>query len=356
MAALVAIPVLATRAARRIRAQRNSRRSRTVKCAVATLEPSTDMDFKLKEYLAAMKEKVDEALEKSISSECPEDATLVEAMRYSLLAGGKRVRPVMCIAACTMARKKAGLDKSPGAFPDEETLRIAMPTAVALEMIHTMSLIHDDLPAIDNDPLRRGKPTCHVKYGEPTAILAGDALLSESFSQIATHTPADLVEPARIVEVLRRMSDCVGRRGLAAGELMDIDYEDKEATLEELRWIHMKKTAALLNVAVCTGAILGGADLKEEVPKLEEYADDIGLAFQVQDDILDITASTEELGKTAGKDVEQAKTTYPKLMGLDGAKEEAKRLFNEAVGALDSFGEHSQPLVAIAKYIVSRGN
>mmetsp|Transcript_24346 Transcript_24346/g.64206 ORF Transcript_24346/g.64206 Transcript_24346/m.64206 type:complete len:412 (-) Transcript_24346:277-1512(-) len=345
---------------KRARARGINRGSRSTLSAVATLArdaaTETTSKFSLEKYLVDMKTKVDEALEKSIVSECPEDKRFVEAMRYSLLAGGKRVRPVMCIAACTMARKRSGKDTAPGFYPDEETLKIAMPTAIALEMVHTMSLIHDDLPALDNDPLRRGKPTCHVKFGEDCAILAGDALLSESFAQIANHTPQDKVPATRIVEVVRRLAECVGRLGLAAGEMMDLEYEDKEATLDELRWIHLKKTAALLQCAVCAGAVLGGADLETDVRKLEAYSTNIGLAFQVQDDILDITASSEELGKTAGKDLEQDKTTYPKLMGLDGAKQEANRLFEEAIGSLESFGEHATPLTAIAKFIVSRGN
>lgn len=324
---------------------------------VATIDKTAV--FSLEKYLVDLKQKVDEALETAVLSEASGDKPLIEAMNYSLLAGGKRVRPILCIAACAMMRKRAGLDKAPGAEPDEDTLRIAMPTAIALEMIHTMSLIHDDLPSLDNDDLRRGRPTCHVKFGEPTAVLAGDALLTESFATVAHNTPQEgdaAVPPARVVEVMKRLADAVGRRGLAAGELMDIEYEDKEATLEELRWIHRHKTAVLLSAAVCTGAILGGADLETEVPKCQNYADDIGLAFQVQDDILDVTATSEELGKTAGKDLLQVKTTYPKLMGLDGARAEAQRLFNEAVGALDDFGEQALPLVALAKFIVSRSN
>jgi geranylgeranyl diphosphate synthase type II len=195
----------------------------------------------------------------------------------------------------------------------------AMPTAVALEMIHTMSLIHDDLPAMDNDDLRRGKPTNHVLYGEAVAILAGDALLSTSFEHVAKHTAG--VDATRVVDVLRRLGTCVGAIGLAGGQAMDIKCEgEKDVTLDDLTWIHTHKTAALLQASVSCGAILGGATAAD-VANLEEYALKIGLAFQVADDILDVTATSEELGKTAGKDLVVDKTTYPKLLGLERSKE-----------------------------------
>jgi geranylgeranyl diphosphate synthase type II len=261
-------------------------------------------------------------------------------MRYSLLAGGKRIRPIMCIAACEMAGG---------------TAEDAMAAAVALEMIHTMSLIHDDLPSMDNDSLRRGKPTNHVIYGEDVAILAGDALLSTAFEHVAKHTPSH-VPAERVVSVIARLAASVGATGLAGGQVMDLECEGKKGVgLEELTWIHTHKTAALLKVSVAAGAILGGASA-EEVEACETYALDIGLAFQVADDILDVTASTEALGKTAGKDLNMDKTTYPKLLGLEGSREEARRLVGEAKAALGRFGGRAAPLLAIADYIVERKN
>lgn len=231
----------------------------------------------------------------------------------------------------------------------------AMPTAVALEMIHTMSLIHDDLPAMDNDDLRRGKPTNHVVYGEDVAILAGDALLSTSFQHVAENTPST-IPTNRILDVVIRLGKSVGPVGLAGGQVMDLECEAKpDVTLSDLTWIHTHKTATLLQVAVASGAILGGAT-EEEVERCEKFALNIGLAFQVADDILDVTADTEALGKTAGKDEDTDKTTYPKLLGLEESKEEAKRLIEEAKASLDVFGDKAAPLLAIADYIIERSN
>ncbi|KAH8046597.1 hypothetical protein JL721_12358 [Aureococcus anophagefferens] len=255
-------------------------------------------DFDLKAYFAQKVAAVEKALDESLTCTTPETKIIVESMRYSLLAEGKRVRPVMCIAACEM-------------FGGTEAM--AMPTAVAIEMIHTMSLIHDDLPAMDNDDLRRGMPTNHVIYGDDVAILAGDALLSTSFEHCAVGSTAEGIPAERIV--------------------MDLECEAKSGvSLEELTWIHTHKTAKLLEVSVAAGAVLAGA-AKDDVRQCETYANDIGIAFQVADDILDVTATSEMLGKTAGKDEDTDKTTYPKLMGLDGARAEADRLYSEAIDA-----------------------
>ncbi len=292
-------------------------------------------------YLGSKIINVEKALDASLVATHPNVEKITESMRYSLMAGGKRIRPVLCIAACEM-------------FGGEES--VAMPTAVAIEMIHTMSLIHDDLPSMDNDDLRRGKPTNHVLYGEDIAILAGDALLSSSFEHVARETPPMGVEPLRIVDVLRRLGTSVGAYGLAGGQVMDLHCENKDdTTREELEWIHMHKTAALLKVSVATGAILGGASTTDVVA-LETYAEKIGLAFQIADDILDVTATSEELGKTAGKDEDTNKTTYVKLLGLQGAKDEAAAVIADAKRALEPFGERASPLLAIADYIVDRKN
>jgi len=299
-------------------------------------------EFDLNEYIMSKQPAITKALEESVVSPEPQTDLISESMRYSLMAGGKRVRPVLCLAACEM-------------FGGSE--EVAMPTAVALEQIHTMSLIHDDLPSMDNDDLRRGKPTNHVVYGEDIAILAGDALLSTSFQLVAQNTPQDKVDPARILDVVTRLGRSVGAKGLAGGQVMDLICEGKgdDVTIDDLRWIHTHKTAALLDVAVSSGAILGGAT-PEEVKLCEKFALNIGLAFQVADDILDCTQSTEELGKTAGKDDAVDKTTYPKLLGMDGARAEAERLVTEAKAALEPFGDRATPLLALADYIINRKN
>jgi len=275
-----------------------------------------------------------------VQSDVPQTDKICESMSYSLMAGGKRIRPVLCLAACEM-------------FGGSE--EDAMPTAVALEMIHTMSLIHDDLPSMDDDDLRRGKPTNHVIYGEDVAILSGDALLSTSFQHVAEKTPKT-IDPSRVLDVVIRLGKSVGPVGLAGGQVMDLECEGKQGvTLEDLTWIHTHKTATLLQVAVASGAVLGGAT-EEEVKSVEKFALNIGLAFQVADDILDVTASTEDLGKTAAKDLDSDKTTYPKLLGLEESKIEAKRLVDEAKASLSPYGERAAPLLAIADYIIERTN
>lgn len=343
----------------------------------------TSTPFQLKDYFAAKLPAVEAALQASIVSTEPETEKICESMLYSLMAGGKRIRPILCLAAAEMfVNSDANSDDA--AALEQQALDMAMPTAVAIEMIHTMSLIHDDLPAMDNDDLRRGKPTNHVRivyrvysiytssgifvshshhlptlqvvYGEDVAILAGDALLSTSFQHVAEATPPSLVPPDRIVSVLARLGASVGAQGLAGGQVMDLLCEAKsDATLDELRWIHTHKTAALLQVAVSCGALLAGASAKD-VKACEEFALKIGLAFQVADDILDVTQTTQELGKTAGKDESVDKTTYPKLLGLDGAREEAERLVAEAKAALEPYGEKATPLLALADYIIDRKN
>jgi len=301
---------------------------------------SAAADFSLDQYLASKIGPVEAALKASVKSRIPQTDKICEAMSYSLMAGGKRIRPILCLAACEM-------------FGGEEST--AMPTAVALEMIHTMSLIHDDLPSMDNDDLRRGKPTCHVVYGEDVAILAGDSLLSTSFEHVARHTTKD-VPAEKIIEVIARLGKSVGAEGLAGGQVMDLECEAKPGTtLDDLKWIHIHKTATLLEVAVASGAILGGAT-PEEVKACEVFAMDLGLAFQVADDILDVTASSEDLGKTAGKDEATDKTTYVKLMGLEESKQYARELIDEAKECLAPFGDRAAPLLAIADYIVDRKN
>lgn len=303
------------------------------------LKVASATSFSLDEYLLSKKGPIESALEASVKSRIPQTDKICESMSYSLMAGGKRIRPVLCIAACEM-------------FGGTEEM--AMPTAVALEMIHTMSLIHDDLPSMDNDDLRRGKPTNHVIYGEDVAILAGDAMLSTSFEHVARYTKG--VPAERVLDVIARMGKSVGAEGLAGGQVMDLECEGKPGTtLDDLKWIHLHKTATLLQVAVASGAVLAGAS-PQEVEACEKFAMNIGLAFQVADDILDVTASSEDLGKTAGKDEATDKTTYPKLLGLEESKAYARQLIDEAKESLAPFGDRAAPLLAIADYIIDRKN
>ncbi|CAN0913714.1 Geranylgeranyl pyrophosphate synthase, chloroplastic, partial [Linum grandiflorum] len=301
-------------------------------------EQPSSADFDFGEYMTAKADLVNKALEEAIPLQHP--VKIHEAMRYSLLAGGKRVRPVLCIAACEMV----GGDDS-----------IAMPMACATEMIHTMSLIHDDLPCMDNDDLRRGVATNHKKYGEDTAILAGDALLSFSFEHVAAKTPKS-VSPDRIVRSIAELGSAVGADGLVAGQIVDIASEGEKVSLEDLEYIHIHKTARLLEAAVVCGAILGGAD-DESVEKVRKYSRCVGLLFQVVDDILDVTMSSEELGKTAGKDLATDKATYPKLLGLDGARKFAGKLVDDATKELAGFDPvKAAPLYHFANYIATRQN
>lgn len=300
---------------------------------------STATAFDLAAYMEEKRVLSEEVLEASLKSTIPQTDLIVESMKYSLMAGGKRVRPMLIFAAIEMF---------------DGDLEAAKPTAVALEMIHTMSLIHDDLPSMDNDDLRRGKPTNHVKYGEDIAILAGDALLSESFAHVAKNTKG--VPAERVVRVIQILGDAVGPVGLAGGQVMDLKSEGKpDVGMDTLTWIHTHKTAALLKAAVSAGAVLAGAT-EEQIAKCEEYAIKIGLAFQVADDILDVEASSEDLGKTAGKDEATEKTTYPKLLGLERSKEVAKEMVAEAKAALSEFGDKAAPLNGLADYIIMRKN
>ncbi|KAK9902390.1 hypothetical protein M0R45_001629 [Rubus argutus] len=296
---------------------------------------TTEPLFEFKEYMATKAKKVDKALNEAVPLQYPKK--IHRAMRYSLLAGGKRVRPVLCMASCELV----GGDES-----------LAIPTACAVEMVHTMSLIHDDLPCMDNDDLRRGKPTNHKAFGEQTAILAGDALLSLAFEHIAAKTTN--VSPECVVRTIVELGSAVGSLGLVAGQMVDIHSEGKEVTLRELEYIHVNKTAKLLEASVVCGAIMGGGS-EIEVGKMRKYARCIGLLFQVVDDILDVTKSSEELGKTAGKDLVTDKATYPKLMGIDGAKNFAAELVAQAVEELAYFdAAKAAPLYYLANYIANR--
>jgi geranylgeranyl diphosphate synthase type II len=294
--------------------------------------------FNLSAYLKERQQLCETALDQAIPIVYPEK--IYEAMRYSLLAGGKRVRPILCLATCEMTGG---------------TIEMAMPTACAVEMIHTMSLIHDDLPAMDNDDYRRGKLTNHKVYGEDIAILAGDGLLAYAFELVATQTPQNVLRD-RVLHVVARLGRALGAAGLVGGQVVDLESEGKlDTSLETLNFIHNHKTAALLEASVVCGGILTGVS-SEDLQRLTRYAQNIGLAFQIVDDILDITATQEQLGKTAGKDLKAQKVTYPSLWGIEESRNKAQQLIEAACAELDTFGESAQPLKAIAHFIISRNH
>jgi geranylgeranyl diphosphate synthase, type II len=298
-------------------------------------EPETPTIFDLNNYLKQQQIIVEQALDQSIAIARPEK--IYEAMRYSLLAGGKRLRPILCLATCDLMGG---------------TEAMAMPTACALEMIHTMSLIHDDLPAMDNDDFRRGKPTNHKVYGDDIAILAGDGLLAYAFEHVATQTKN--VAPENIIRVVAALGRTVGAAGLVGGQVLDLESEGKaDITAETLSFIHTHKTGALLEASVVCGAILANAQ-PEDIARLSRYAQNIGLAFQIIDDILDITATNEQLGKTAGKDLQAQKATYPSLWGLEKSRLKAQELVDDAITQLSTYGIKAEPLRAVASYIVTR--
>jgi len=297
--------------------------------------PQKTAPFDISAYLQERQHLCEAALDGAIPVIYPEK--IYEAMRYSLLAGGKRLRPILCLATCEMAGG---------------TIEMAMPTACALEMIHTMSLIHDDLPSMDNDDYRRGQLTNHKVYGENIAILAGDGLLAYAFEFVAVNT--NNVPAERLLQVVARLAKAVGAAGLVGGQVLDLDSEGKpDISLETLNFIHIHKTAALLEASVVCGGILAGASECDRL-RLSRYAQNIGLAFQIVDDILDVTATQEELGKTAGKDQKAQKATYPSLWGLEESRRQAQQQVEAAVAELTTFGERAIPLVAIADFIISR--
>ncbi|MBJ6726309.1 polyprenyl synthetase family protein [Geomesophilobacter sediminis] len=291
----------------------------------------------LKEYLKKQCQVVDDALEKYLPRAEELPTSLHSSMRYSVFAGGKRVRPILLLAACdTVGGKTAD----------------ALPAACAMEMIHTYSLIHDDLPAMDDDDFRRGNPTNHKVYGEATAILAGDALLTEAFI-LLSREGGDL-DPAARVRVIQEIAHASGSHGMVGGQVVDMESEGGgPVDLATLSYIHTHKTGALIRASVRAGALVGGADAAS-LEALTRYGEAVGLAFQIADDILDVEGTTEELGKDAGSDEARGKATYPALMGLEASKQRANELVEMALDALARFDEKAEPLRAIASYIVKR--
>ena len=290
----------------------------------------------LQEFLAEQQRLVDAALDRLTPAESAHPATIHRAMRHSLFAGGKRIRPILCISAAAAVAKDA---------PD------IMNAACSLEMIHTYSLIHDDLPALDNDDFRRGKPTCHKVFGEAMAILAGDSLFTLA---IQTLSIMDHTEPARVVALIRELSFASGTvDGMIGGQVTDIEGERQKPTPELLDSIHRAKTGALLRASVRMGGIAAGANAAQ-LDALSQYGEHAGLAFQIVDDILDVEESSEALGKTAGKDEAQGKITFPAVYGLDRSRAMASEECARAHEALSVFGESAKWLHEIADLIVRR--
>lgn len=295
---------------------------------------ATDSDFK--SFFALCVEQVEQALDQQLSAENILPQTLHQAMRYATFNGGKRVRPLLVYAsgmACGASMEDLDIP------------------ACAVELIHSYSLVHDDLPAMDDDDLRRGKPTCHTAYNEATAILVGDALQSLAFELLAK--PSTIGKTETRLEMIRLLANASGSRGMAGGQAIDISGVGKEMSLPDLEIMHIYKTGALIHASVQLGALCAGAD-PEQSNRLLHYANAIGLAFQVQDDILDITADTHTLGKTQGKDAADNKPTYPALLGLDGAREKAQELKQQALDALVDFDDAAEHLRQLARYIVAR--
>jgi geranylgeranyl diphosphate synthase type II len=290
----------------------------------------------LKEFFNEQQRLVDAALDRFTPAESEHPATIHQAMRHSLFAGGKRIRPILCIASAA-----AVSDNSPA----------AMHAACSLEMIHTYSLIHDDLPALDNDDFRRGKPTCHKVFGEAMAILAGDALFTLA---IQTLTLIEKTDPDRVVALIRELSCASGTvEGMIGGQVTDIEGERQPPTPELLDSIHRAKTGALLRASVRMGGIAAGGDAAQ-IEALSRYGEHVGLAFQIVDDILDVEESSEALGKTAGKDAAQGKITFPAVYGLDASRTMAQEQCRLSHEALAPFGERASRLHEIADLIVQR--
>jgi geranylgeranyl diphosphate synthase, type II len=288
--------------------------------------------------LTAWRAAVDAALEVAFPLDEGTPPRLLEAMRYAVFSGGKRVRPVLTLAACEVVGGSRAR---------------AMPFACALELIHTYSLVHDDLPAMDDDDLRRGRPTVHVVYGPALAILAGDALLTEAFRLAAAGARQSGLDPARALAVVERIAAAAGAAGMVGGQVLDLEATGRVADLDLVESIHRHKTAALIAAAVEAGALAGGAS-DEQQRALGAYGQALGLAFQVADDLLDATAPTAVTGKRVGRDAEHGKATYPAVVGIEESRRIAAELLERCHGALRSFGPAGERLRALATFVVER--
>lgn len=283
----------------------------------------------------------DAALERLIPAAEVVPSSIHKAMRHSVFAGGKRLRPILAMEAARTIRAARGMDGLPEGIEE---------LGAAIEMLHTYSLIHDDLPALDNDDLRRGKPTCHVAYGEAIAILAGDALQTQAYEVLAgMRCPA-----AATVQIVRLIAEATGTvEGMIGGQVLDLEGEGTKPTPESVDAIHRAKTGALIRVSIVTGGIYAGASA-EDVERLTTFGRKAGLAFQIVDDVLDVTQDSEHLGKTAGKDLATDKATWPAVFGIEASRNDAARLIREAFAALGPYGPAAEGLRMVARYLVER--
>jgi len=289
-------------------------------------------------YLKARKEIIDRALDRFLPGEGTFPPVLFQSIRYSVFAGGKRIRPILCIAA---AEAVGGI------------LEVVLPAACALELIHTYSLIHDDLPAMDDDEYRRGKLTNHRVFGEDIAILAGDALLTEAFHLLSGKELIEGIPAERVLAAIHEISEAAGCFGMVGGQVLDVEAEGKAVDLKALNEIHSRKTGAMIRAAVRVGAILAGAD-EERFQALSEYGSSLGIAFQIADDILDVEGDRDLLGKETGADVTRRKATFPAIVGIDESKTRAQELVDRALGAIASLDGKADPLRWIAEFVVER--
>ncbi len=289
----------------------------------------------LKAYLKSRQQKIDRALDQYLPKESIKPPTIHKAMRYSLFAGGKRLRPILCLAAAEACGGK--IDN-------------ALPLACALECIHTYSLVHDDLPSMDNDDLRRGRPTCHKVFGDGIAVLAGDGLLTIAFEIVSRAKPTSRYDMSIL---LREVAVAAGSQKLIAGQVADLEAEGRKIDMSGLRYIHENKTAAILTTSVQLGAMSANANPKH-LNAITKFGRALGLAFQIIDDILDVTQTSEKLGKSAGKDIAAKKATYPAVIGLEKSRSEAKQLTRQAHDALSIFNAKTEALHALANYLLER--
>jgi len=292
----------------------------------------------LKAYLDEKRSMVDRALKEFSPEPQGPAADVIRAMNYSLFAGGKRLRPILCIAGSEAVGGKGG---------------DVLPVACALELIHTYSLIHDDLPVMDNDDMRRGKPTNHKVFGEAIALLAGDGLLTEAFHLMTNPELSKGVEPHALLKVIAIIAAASGYQGMVGGQVVDIQSEGKEVDASVVEFIHAHKTGALITASVQAGGILGNGD-EQQVTALTSYGQKIGFAFQIADDILDIEGESRQMGKTAGSDARKKKITYPSIHGLSKSKDTQKKMVELAIESLQLFDQKADPLRHIAQYIIER--
>ncbi len=296
----------------------------------------------IKSYLSEKRKIVENSLGKFLPEATGLFKNHIEAMRYSLFVGGKRVRPILCLAAGDAVNKS------------KHTEEKLLPIACALECIHTYSLIHDDLPAMDDDTLRRGKPTNHTVHGEAEAILAGDSLLTWAFELMSSEQPNGLPTDARL-KIINIIASGAGPMGMAGGQSLDISHENRDFPFSTLETIHKSKTGALITCSIQAG-VIGAGGSEQQINALTTYGNYIGLAFQIVDDLLNVTSTTEELGKTAGSDADRGKATYPAFFGVEETVAKAKNATESAIQALDIFDHNADPLRELARYVFNRRN